>query len=210
MNNKLINFDLTQQIMIQNLKDYIQQNALSLSDFANNNNLHLSNLSNTLNGKRKFSAKLAFELEDRLWLDRGYFTKIKDQSIKIPFVKIDNNSSSKLQFDDVYFSIAKYALPQTKDYQKLYAVRSDLIDSEPLYQDIYKSMILIFDSSELELIDNKIYIIEYMNHLILRKYCATTTAGFITDIPEIYAAINNVSIVKVLSRLVYTVDIKSV
>ena len=69
---------IEQQTMIQNLKDYIQQNAGSLSEFAKTHNLYLSNLSNVLNGKRKFSTKLARELEDKLKLETGYFTKSKE------------------------------------------------------------------------------------------------------------------------------------
>lgn len=204
MNNNLI---LDQKTMIENLREYIQQNSPSLSEFAKTNELHLSNLSNMLNGKRKFSSKLAFELEDKLNLERGFFTKVKDQSIKIPFVKIGNDSCS-LQFDNAYFSIATSALSQTTDYRDLFAIHSSIhIDREPLNQSIDKSHILIFDSSMSKLMEGKIYLIEYLGRLILRKFNATK-AEFTTDIPEIYAEINNLDKLKVIARLVYVIGVE--
>lgn len=198
---------LEQQTMIQNLREYIQYNSPSLSEFATKYSLHLSNLSSMLNGKRKFSSKLAFELEEKLKLERGFFTKVKDQSIKIPFVKI-GDEDSKLQFDNAYFSLATSALVQTTDYKDLFAIHSSIsIDREPLNQSIDKSHILIFDSSMSKLVGGKIYLIEYLGRLVLRKFNATK-AEFTTDIPEIYAEISNLDKLKIIARLVYVIGVE--
>lgn len=203
-----MNLILEQQTMIQNLKDYIHKNSRSLSEFAKAHDLHLSNLSNTLNGRRKFSLKLAFELEDKLNLERGFFTKAKDESIKIPFVKVDNNSCS-IQFDNAYFSITTSALVQTTEYKDLFAIHSSInIDREPLNKSVDKSHTLIFDSSMLKLIDDKIYLVEYLGHLILRKFKAEI-AGFVADVPEIYAAICDLDKIKILARLVYVIGVEA-
>lgn len=205
MNSELM---LEQHTMIQNLREYIQHNSPSLSEFAAKYGLHLSNLSNMLNGKRKFSLKLAFELEDRLNLERGYFSKVKDQSIKIPFVKIGHDSCS-LQFDNAYFSITSSAFAQTTEYKDLFALHSSInIDREPLNKSVDKSHTLIFDSSMLKLIDDKIYLVEYLGHLILRKFKAEI-AGFVADVPEIYAAICDLDKIKILARLVYVIGVEA-
>lgn len=204
MNSELM---LEQHTMIQNLKEYIKYNSISLSEFAEKYGLHLSNLSNMLNGKRKFSSKLASELEGKLNLERGFFTKVKDQSMKIPFVKIGNDGCS-LQFDNAYFSIALSTLVQTTDHKNLFAIHSSIpIDRETLNQSIDKSHILVFDSSMSKLMDNKIYLIDYLGHLILRKFNANL-ASFTTDVPEIYAEINNLDKLKVIARLVYVIGVE--
>lgn len=203
-----MNLILDQQTMIENLKEYINKHFSSPSEFAKKYSLDTSNLSNMLSGKRKFTKRLAFELEDKLKLERGYFTRIKDESIKIPFMKI-NDDNYTLQFDNAYFSIAKAVLVQNTKYDDLFAIHSSIkIDREPLTKSIDKSHILIFDFSQLELINDKIYLIEYLGHLILRKF-NTSISGYTTDIPEIYATINDLSKVNVLSRLVYTISVES-
>lgn len=201
-----MNLVLDQQTMIQNLKDYINEHFSSTSEFAKEYSLDTSNLSNMLNGKRKFTKRLAFELEDKLKLERGYFTRAKDESIKIPFMKIGNDNLT-LQFDTAYFSIAKAALVQHTEFNNLFVIHSSIkIDREPLIKSIDKSQLLIFDLSQLELVNDKIYLIEYLGHLILRKFSASIS-GYTTDIPEIYATINDLTKVKVLARLMYVISV---
>lgn len=201
---------IEQQTMIQNLKDYIQQNAGSLSEFAKTHNLYLSNLSNVLNGKRKFSTKLARELEDKLKLETGYFTKSKENNIKIPFNTI-NSEINELIFDNAFFSIQKALLGQNKVFNFLFAIHPSInFDRAAMQKRINKSQILIFDSQMIELIEDKIYLLRYKNQIVLRKYVnnAEKSGFFIADLSEIYSPIKHSEDVEILGRLLYTVDIE--
>ncbi len=206
MQNNLI---IEQQTMIQNLRDYIHQNSTSVTAFAKIHNLYLSNLSNILNGKRTFSIKLARELEDKLNLETGYFTRSKESSIKIPFNNI-NYETSELVPDKAYFSIEKELLGQSKIFNFLFAIHPSInLDRSAMQKRLLKSQILIFDSQQADLLDNKIYLLRYKNQIILRKYVDNIEMQdyFVADLSEIYASIKHSKEVEVLGRLLYTVNI---
>lgn len=207
MQNNLI---IDQQTMIQNLKDYIQQNSGSITEFARTHDLYLSNLSNILNGKRKFSTKLARELEGKLDLETGYFTKSKESNVKIPFNKI-NPEANDLVFDNAFFSIQKALLGQNKVFNFLFAIHPSInFDRSAMQKRINKSQILIFDSQMIDLIEDKIYLLRYKAQIVLRKYVNNVVENelFIADLSEIYTSIKCAEDVEILGRLLYTVDIE--
>ncbi len=197
---------LDQQTMIDNLREYINNNSSSLTEFASAHNIYLSNLSNILNGKRKFSTKLARELEGKLDLEKGYFTRQKNNTVKIPFQKIDEMANNII-FDKAHFSIELNLLTQNNQYNSLFAIHPSInLDRAAVISHISKSDILIFDSDKKELINNKIYLLRYKSQIIIRIFDENNY--FTTDMPEIYASIPFSDEIELLGRLLYTINIE--
>ena len=140
----------------------------------------------------------------------GYFTKSKENNIRIPFNAI-NSEKSELIFDNAFFSIQKALLGQNKVFNFLFAIHPSInFDRSAMQKHINKSQILIFDAQMIELIEDKIYLLRYKDQIVLRKYVnnAEKSEFFIADLSEIYTPIKYSEDVEILGRLLYTVDIE--
>lgn len=180
-----------QQVMVNNLKNYINNNFSSLTEFSNTTCIALPNISNILKGSRKFSKKLALRLEQVFNLESGYFTK-SNEDIRVPFFKIDIEAG-KLIFDNSYWTLENKAGLSANNLFALYSG----VDT-----------ILIFNTSELELFDCKSYFVKCNNQFVLCKYYLADDC-FHTDQPQLYSHIYSQKSVNIIARLIFKITIKS-
>ncbi len=197
------------------LKSYLEENKSkykSLTEFASAVGLFASNLSPILNGEKKFTDKLAKMLEDKLGLDAGFFSTLagtNNKDILIPFRKLKKSSNNKILLieDGTLLAVEDGYISNAYKVENLFALHSDFdLDRDALNKTIEKSKSLIFDSSDIEVRLDKIYLIYFANKLLLRRYTTIDGVNFFdTDQPSLYAKIEFKSNdVEIVARLVYS------
>lgn len=197
----IINVD---KIRKDNLKRYIaEQSYKSLTQFAKQHGLLVSNLSPILNGKKIFTDKWARKLESLLGLANGYLDRVNfddDENIQIAVKLIENNDNKEaLNNKNTYLNIDKKVINKEFNVYSLFAIKSSYFEKQ--LNSINEHSDLIFTTENVDLEPEKIFLLKYLDHIIVRKY---TADGFFETDNKLYSKISVPSEdVQIIAKLVY-------
>ena len=202
------------------VKNYLEENKAkfkSLTEFAKHIGMYVSNLSPILNGEKRFTDKLAENMEDKLNLPRGSLSALsKSTSILIPFYKFNGkpkHKNSVLLEQGEFLELNRETIrSEHQDIKTLFAIKPNInIGVDAMNKTINCEKILIFNTAETQLVNEKIYLILFYENLFLRR-CKIERDHIIfdSDKPEIYSKIIYGSKdVTVLGRLLYSAYLES-
>lgn len=204
------------QIRKSNLKNFIANNGYkSLTEFAKKNGFFASNLSPILNGDKKFTDKLARTLEEKLMLPVGFLSRLtteQENEYIVSFKTIDKTAKSNHAIVDqgTFLGIEKNIVEEDGlDPQNLFAIGKEFeVDRNALIETIQQDSVLVFNTSDFQLKNKKIYLIQFSNQLLLRRYNGGQTGFLETDNDKLYARISAPSKdITVIGRLVYQLNL---
>ena len=211
--NQTISLDQTRRHNL--LKIIADKGFKSTTAFAKQYGLFTSNLSLILNGSREFTDRLAKNIESKLGIEPGTLSKFEarnDESYLINNFTIvsDSNNVDQLKDDGTFLSINQNLLELDKNnIQDLISLpASSMLDRESMAGILNKNSCLVFDKSQTQLIDGKIYLVNVKNKILIRKFSVINDqCFFITSLPDIYKEILATnSYITVIGKLIYEIN----
>lgn len=211
--NDLINVD---EIRVSNLKKILIESGKSITQLAKECGMFTSNISSVLNGDRKFTNKLAHNIETNLGLKPGFLSmSIKENRLEylIEFKTISQQASSPQELRNTggFLSIRKDLLNKHDlKTDNLFAINSSFeIDKKALSNTIDESKTLIFDSLSTKLEHGKIYLLRYKSQFLLRRFILRDKQSYFeTDQPDLYTnIIYDATKIECFGRLIFALNV---
>lgn len=211
--NQTISLDQTRRHNL--LKIIADKGFKSTTAFAKQYGLFTSNLSLILNGSREFTDRLAKNIEAKLGIEPGTLSKYEAKNDECYLINnftivSDSNNIDQLKDDGTFLSINQKLLELDKNnIQNLISLPpSSMLDRESMAGILNKNSCLVFDKSQTQLIDGKIYLVNVKNKILIRKCSVINNQRFfITSLPDIYKEILATnSYITIIGKLIYEIN----
>lgn len=211
--NQTISLDQTRRHNL--LKIIADKGFKSTTAFAKQYGLFTSNLSLILNGSREFTDRLAKNIEAKLGIEPGTLSKYEAKNDECYLINnftivSDSNNIDQLKDDGTFLSINQKLLELDKNnIQNLISLPpSSMLDRESMAGILNKNSCLVFDKSQAQLIDGKIYLVNVKNKILIRKFSVINNQRFfITSLPDIYKEILATnSYITIIGKLIYEIN----